>query len=422
MPDEDAKQPREPRLVAGRGGTRMFSVAALAERIREQFMMELSGSDVLHEANTPSKRMRLVRDVTDYVIAVESIAMTSDDKATLMQRVYSELFGYGPLDALFADPLVTTIALNGADHAAVRYGHDELQDVSPLFEDADQVRTIVERLLVDAGAEMVSESPIVETGLTIGGRRVSLSVVTPAFGTHLTADIRLHPTTAPSLNDLVANQALTEEAADVLRRLVASPYGFVVAGETETGKTTLLNALAGEMAIAEDAAPGAAVERTGEMRLPERWVCYQPTWGRDESESVQFGQRIEEALAAAPGCLMIDEVRADDPTSIAPLLTREDVPRQAWAFRGAPDHKRLQSALGMLARRAEVGAGEALVHALYTRLPFVISVARIQGRLKLFSIAEWQSRIDTDYPDYVQLFRYSEGSSRATGAQLARWI
>jgi len=91
-------------------------------------------------------------------------------------------------------------------------------------------------------------------------------------------------------------------------------------------------------------------------------------------------------------------------------------------FRGAPDHKRLQSALGMLARRAETGAGETLVHALYERLPFVVSVARIQGRLRLFSIAEWQSRIDTEYPDYVQLFRYDNAAARRTEAVFARWV
>jgi hypothetical protein len=76
----------------------------------------------------------------------------------------------------------------------------------------------------------------------------------------------------------------------------------------------------------------------------------------------------------------------------------------------------------MLARRANVEIGEELVHALYARLPFVLTVARIKERLQLFSIAEWQSRIDTDYPDYVMLYRYQEGAARPTGKTLARWL
>jgi hypothetical protein len=69
-----------------------------------------------------------------------------------------------------------------------------------------------------------------------------------------------------------------------------------------------------------------------------------------------------------------------------------------------------------------LGQGEALVHALYERLPFMVTVARIRGRLQLFSIAEWQSRIDTDYPDYVMLMRYEEGRAQVTGTPPARWL
>jgi hypothetical protein len=180
----------------------------------------------------------------------------------------------------------------------------------------------------------------------------------------------------------------------------------------------MLNALA--LALPEG--KWAAIERTGEMRLPDTFARYQPDWGGVGRDAISFGDRIYEALGDSPDCLLIDEVRADEPTSIAPLLTRDDVPRQIWSFRGAPDHKRLQSALGMLARRAEVGAGEALVHAMYDRLPFVVSVVRVKGQLKLFSIAEWQSRIDTDYPDYVQLFRFDNGAARKTEAVPARWF
>jgi len=126
-------------------------------------------------------------------------------------------------------------------------------------------------------------------------------------------------------------------------------------------------------------------------------------------------------------CLVLDEIRSDEPRSIAPLLELEESPRQIWAIRGVPDSKRLQSALGMLARRARVGAGEAAVHALYERLPFVITVARVaertsDGIFQLFSIAEWQSRVDTDYPDYVMLMTFVDGAARRTDATLARWL
>ncbi len=416
QPRPDADKGREPHFVPGRMGTRLFSLAALLERIEEAFRDEYSAA-VLREADTAHQRFALIRDTTDYVLAVESVQVTSDEKADLIRRAYSRLFGYGPLDALFLDERVTTISINGADRLAVRYGHSDLVDLPPLFDDDEHLRGVVERLLLDAGAELRDDLPAIETGLVVGDRPVSISAILPSLAFGLNVDLRLHPAHAPTLDELAADGFMTPDALDLLRKLAASKYGFVIAGETETGKTTLLNALAAEL-------PGrlVAVERAGELRLRSDVQRFTVRWPVGNIAGASFSDRILTALAAEPGCLLLDEVRSDEPEAIAPLLTVAPPPRQVWVVRAAPDHKRLQSALGMLARRSDRGQGEAIVHTLYERLPFIVSVARIRGQLQLFSIAEWQARIDTDYPDYVMLMRYQEGRAQLTGTPPARWL
>ncbi len=414
----DADKGREPKLVPGRMGTRMYSMAALLERIEDAFQAETS-DDARREANTPQKRLRLILNSTDYVLSVESIQLTSEEKADLVRRAYSYLFGYGPLDALFLDERVTTIALNGVDRAAVRYGHDELVNLPPLFEDDEHLRAVIGRLLLDAGAELRDDLPALETGLTVGGRPVSLSVVSPSIAFGFNVDVRVHPASAPTLDALQRDGFMTEDALKLLRALLASDYGFVIAGETETGKTTLLNALANEL---PDAARVVSVERAGELRLPPEATRLTVRWAVGDAPGVTFGEQILAGLGQKPACLLLDEVRSDEPEAIAPLLEVDDPPRQIWAVRAAPDHKRLQSALGMLARRADIGQGEALVQALYERLPFLVTVARIRGQLQLFSVAEWQSRVDSDYPDFVMLMRYEDGRAQPTGTPPARWL
>ena len=414
----DADKGREPRLVPGRSGTRMYSMAALLERVEDAFRDEYNAAQ-LREADTAQVRLKLILETTDYVLAVESVRLTSDEKADLVRRAYSQLFGYGPLDALFLDERVTTIALNGADRAAIRYGHNELVDMPLLFEDDEHLRAVVERLLIDAGAELRDDLPAIETGLTIGERPVSLSAILPSIAFGLNVDIRLHPHHVPTLDELVENGFMTEVALKMLRPLLASKYGFVIAGETETGKTTLLNALAQELPQADQTV---SIERAGEMRLPPEIQRFTVRWPVGDEPGASFSEQILAGLSAEPNCLLLDEVRSDEPEAIAPLLELDNSPRQIWVVRGAPDHKRLQSALGMLARRAAPGQGETLVHALYERLPFIVTVARIRGQLQLFSIAEWQSRIDTDYPDYVMLMRYQEGRAQPTGKPSARWL
>lgn len=416
----NADEGREPEFVTARRGTRMMSLAALKERIAERFLEEYGDdSPLLRAADTPAKRLRLVLDVTNYVLGIEAIVLDNDERAALVSGIYSDLFSYGALDELFLDETITTISIYGADHVSVRYGHGELVNLKPRFEDTEHLRRVIGRLVIDAGAELRDDTPMLETGLRVGDRRAALNVVLPPYSPVISADIRLHPRIAPTLAALVTDDFMTVEAAAFIERIAASNYGLTIVGEAESGKTTLLSALAAALPAAERCA---AVERAGELALPDRFERFRVKWAVGDQVGITFGQQIEAALTLRPTLLLLDEIRADEPSSIAPLLTVEAPPRQIWSARGVPDAKRLQSALGMLARRAAVGQGEKLVHALYERLPFVITTARINGRLQLFSIAEWQSRVDSDYPDYVMLFQYRDGASRPTDRAVARWV
>ncbi len=414
-PRADADAGREPELLPGRLGTRMMSQAALLERIETAFLDEHQHTPALREAVTRADRLRLLRDTVEHILAVESIVLDGEARGRLMRDAYSQVFGYGPLDGLLADERVTTIAIEGPERVAVRYGHGELTSAGVVFDDEYQLRQIIGRLLAAAGAELRADVPIVETGLMVDERPVALSVMMPPAAMSLNADIRLHPASAPDLETLAGSGFLTDDAAHFLAALVASPYGFVVVGESESGKTTLLGALARRL---PERVKVCAVERSGELRLADSVSRRSVVWPSGENPGRGFGEQIGAALAESPGMLLLDEVRADDSGAIAPLLLASDVTRQAWAFRGAPDAKRLQAALGMLARRS--GQGEGLVHALYDRLPFVISVARIQERLQVFSVGEWQPTALSDYPDYVLLYQYRDGAARRTERQPRR--
>ena len=416
--DPDRKPPR---LYAGAGGSRLYSQAALVERVVDEFTLEYGaagpGNAALTGASHSADRLKLIRDVVDYVLGVEFVRLTLDERSTLVQSVYGELFGYGPLDPLLADSRITSIVLAGDRHAAVRYGHGEMTPVEPLFQDPGHMRRIVDRLLADADVQLDDRDIVREAGLMIGGRPVRIGVAAPPVTPVLYIDFRLHPIRPPSLAELQAADWMTDEARSLIERIARSGYGFAVVGEPETGKTTLLNALLPLLG-----GGGLALERAGELRPPTDVQHWGPGQSEPPAFAVTFGEWVGPAAATASAFLAVDEVRGEEPDAIAPLLGPNAPPRLIWAVRGVPDAKRLQSNMGMLARRAAPDQGEDAVHALYARLPFVITLARIRERLQVFSIAEWQSRVDSDYPDYVMLFRYSEGASRPTGAALARWL
>jgi type IV secretory pathway ATPase VirB11/archaellum biosynthesis ATPase len=402
--DHDEKKPgadgRKPTLLPAQPG-RVISLGGVIERIVKQFQEDYdSTSPALQEADTEVKRRMLVRDVALYVFSVEALHLSHAQQSDIIRRVYSELFGYGPLDALFSDERITTIQLTGAEKVAVRYAPGtDLVPLEPIFDDAAHLRRMLQRLLQAARAEIRPELPAIETGLPLGPRPACVNVA--LFTTQLSADIRLHPAQPPALADLVQQGYVPAAAADFLQALAQSDHGFVIVGDTESGKTTLLSALAQFLPQPESVA---AVERAGELRLPAAMRRYPVRWPVGAAPGSTFAEQVTAALAAAPALLLLDEVRSDEGAAIVPLLTADQAPRQIWVFRGTADAKRTRTALAMLARMAHPGQPEAAVAALYHRLPFVVTVKRRRGSLSLREIAEWQWPPGADYPDYVALW------------------
>lgn len=417
QPDETEE--RRPDFIPARPG-RMVSLFGLIERIVEEFKLEHGEheSDAMKATTSVVDRRKLVRDVAEYIMGVESVQLSAKEQARVMARAYGELFGYGPLDEFLLDEQITTVVLEGVEKISVRRKPGaELEPLPPIFEDNFHLQRTVGRILRDANAELREDIAIIEAGLRYEGRRIALNVATPPTVIELTADIRLHPLQAPTLDDLTDAGFINANARDLLRAIARSEQGFIIVGDAESGKTTLLNAMLSQM-------PAQAihtVERAGELTLPsddcQQWVA---TWRVGDDDGVTFGARIQEALDQQPDCVVLDEVRADEPLSIAPLLNRDDVPRQVWSFRGASDAKRIRTGIAMLARMADRSQPEAMVYNVQARLPFLIIVKRRKGYIQLREIAEWQLP-DTPpademiYADYVPLMEMGWDDCELTG-------
>lgn len=393
-----------PRLVSTSQG-RMISLAGLVERVIARFVHEHGGEDGesadLMAADTEVKLLQLVKDVANYVFAIESVQISPSDQAFVIQQAYGELFGYGPLDVLFTDETITTISIEGTEKLAVRRGPgQELVSLDPVFDDSHHLRRVLNRILIDAQAEIRDDESTIEVGIRYKDRPININVMAPPFVPELTADIRLHPTKMPTLSDWIEQGYTTERCAAMLESIARSEHGFIIVGDTESGKTTLLSMLAQHLPTPEQTI---SVEWTGELRLPPGANQLVVKWPLGQTFAVMPDALIQQALDLRPDCIVLDEVRADMQHSILPLLNQKNIPRQIWAFRGSSEVKRIRVALGMLARRSNPSAPEAMVDALYRRLPFIIVVKRRRGRIEVHEIAEWQFPQDADYPDWVPL-------------------
>jgi pilus assembly protein CpaF len=226
------------------------------------------------------------------------------NEPTLRNQLDAQLFGFGPLQAFLADPLVEEVWINQPNQIYVaRSGQVECIRAN-LPE--DELRTLVLRMLRDTGRRVDTSLPFADAVLPDGSR---LHVVIPdVTAKHWSVNIRKFPPKILRLSDLTAGQTLTQSQADFLRDSVLGGKNILISGATHTGKTTLLGALISE---APENTRLVSCEETFELRTTlTDWVAMQARQPNLEGKGeIPLRRLVKEALRMRPDRLVIGEVR-----------------------------------------------------------------------------------------------------------------
>ena len=169
-----------------------------------------------------------------------------------------------------------------------------------------EVRDLVERMLQSTGRRVDLSSPFVDASLPDGSR---LHVVIPdVTRRHWAVNVRKFPRRIRELGQLVELGSLTPAAAEFLRMCVLAGVNILVSGATQSGKTTVLNAL---LSVARPAERIVTVEETFELDLTGRDVvalqCRQASL--EGTGEITLRRLIKEALRMRPDRLVVGEVR-----------------------------------------------------------------------------------------------------------------
>lgn len=275
-------------------------------RILESEVRELVRRRGLDPIGDRAGLSSLVTDaVGDYTTrASTGVVPPLADPEAAARAVSDAVGGFGPLQPYLDDPEIEEIWLNAPTHVYVaRRGRPELTSTVLTGE---QVRDLVERMLKTSGRRLDLSSPFVDARLP-GGER--LHVVIPEMtGGELAVNIRKHVVRASSLADMVRLGSLTAQAATFLDAAVRAGLNVLVSGQTQAGKTTMLNALAGSIPGTERVI---SAEEVWELRLPVRdHVALQTRPANLEgSGEVPLRRLVKEALRMRPDRIVIGEVR-----------------------------------------------------------------------------------------------------------------
>jgi pilus assembly protein CpaF len=232
-----------------------------------------------------------------------SVPMLADE-ALVERQVVASLTGFGPLQPFLDDPDIEELWINGPDAVFVaRHGVPEPAGIRLT---SVEVRDLVERMLQSTGRRVDLSSPFVDASLPDGSR---LHVVIPdVTRTHWAVNVRKFNRRIRDLHALVALGSLTPQAAEFLRMCVLAGQNILVSGATQSGKTTLLNALLASGRATERVV---TVEETFELAVAgSDWVglqCRQPSL--EGTGEVTLRRLIKESLRMRPDRLVVGEVR-----------------------------------------------------------------------------------------------------------------
>ncbi|TFD57366.1 CpaF family protein [Cryobacterium suzukii] len=236
--------------------------------------------------------------------ALGGLAPMIADEHQAAREVVAALTGFGVLQPFLDDPEIEEIWINGP--ARVFVARDGVPELTTLLLGEQDVRDLVERMLQASGRRVDLSSPFVDASLPDGSR---LHVVIPDITRKYWAvNIRKFTRRIRDLNQLVGLGALTQQAADFLRICVLGGQNILVSGATQTGKTTMLNALLSSTRPGERIV---TVEETFELDLSARDVvamqCRQPSL--EGTGEITLRRLIKESLRMRPDRLVVGEVR-----------------------------------------------------------------------------------------------------------------
>jgi pilus assembly protein CpaF len=275
---------------------------AVGEVIQEVRTRVRTGGISPHEEVIELRHM-----VEDILAQSTNAASDNESPQILVEQIANQISGFGLLQPLLDDPSIEEIWINEPGRIFVaRNGKSELTSV--ILSDVE-VRGLVERMLASSGRRVDLSNPFVDATLPDGSRlHVAIPDITRK---HWSVNIRKFVMGSKSLEGLVSVGTLTDQAAAFLQACVVSGLNVVVAGATQAGKTTLMNALLNSAPSSERVI---TCEEVFELQLTSPdWIALQTRQASLEGTGeIPLRRLIKEALRMRPSRLVVGEVRQEE--------------------------------------------------------------------------------------------------------------
>lgn len=251
----------------------------------------------------PDLDRAIIRSLDEHV-ELSPTPIGGSSELGLVTSTEHEITGLGSIQPLLDDPAIEEIWIN--QPGEVRFSRAGMVHVIESSISDSDIENLGQRLLRASSRRIDRIHPFADAFLA-DGSRVHIAIP-PATARHWAINVRKFPAQHKSLDDLVRLEMLSLHQAQQLAAAVHSGLNILISGATNTGKTTLLAAMLGQLPSHRRVV---SVEDTLELRLKNRdWVALQ---GRaeaiGEAEPIDLRRLVRETLRMRPDQLVVGEVR-----------------------------------------------------------------------------------------------------------------
>ncbi|BCZ85705.1 type II/IV secretion system-related protein (plasmid) [Paraburkholderia terrae] len=347
---------------------------AIIDRVELEKLQRLSTEQIQHE----------LAQLVERIVEEDNVPINEVERRQLVRDVRDEMLGFGPLEALLADPTVSDILVNTYKHVYVeRRGKLEMTDVT--FYDDAHLMKVIEKIVSRVGRRVDESNPMVDARLPDGSRMNA--IIPPSAVDGPLMSIRRFAVNPLSVKDLIEYQSVTPPMMQLLEALSAAKVNVLISGGTGSGKTTLLNVLSGFIPSDERIV---TIEDAAELQLRQMHVLRLETRPPNIEGKGEITQRslVRNALRMRPDRIILGEVRGAEALDMLQAMNTGHEGSLATIHANTPRDAltRLENMIGMAGLNLPPKSAR---HQISSAIGVIVQAARLtDGRRKITSISE----------------------------------
>lgn len=333
---------------------------------------------------------------------------TLSEKEELRRQMFYSIRGFDVLEKYLGDSSISEIMVIGASRIFVEQ-NGKIRRIEEHFSEEGDVYRLIEQIVVPTNRMVNEACPIVDSRLPDGSR---VHIVLPPVsleGPVIT--IRKFLKGGMTIEKLLAFEEFPEKLTGILSALVKSRYNILISGATNSGKSSLLNALAEYIGKRERVI---TIEDSAELQLfhVENLVRLETRNANMEGENeITMQDLIKASLRMRPDRIIVGEVRGAEAMSMLQALsTGHSGSVSSIHANSCRDALRRLETMVLMGMDMPLAAIQGLIA---SSVDILIHLGRLTtGKRKILEICEIKDYSRAEY-DIRTLFQYKAGQTES---------